>query len=65
MTKQINGGDVSYIVNIRTVWGGEDIYITENEIAEWYADPDLIAARHFGLTVQESPAARRACLRRR
>jgi hypothetical protein len=51
--KPINVAVIDHVIGVTTVWGGEEVYITEAQIAEWQADPDLFAARHFGLTVDE------------
>jgi hypothetical protein len=56
MSKQINDGEVrrSMTIYIRTPWDTEEVYIiTEEQAARWEADPDLCAARYFGLSVEE------------
>jgi hypothetical protein len=41
------------IIRIRTPWVVEEVYITDEQAARWQADPDLCAARYFGLSVEE------------
>jgi hypothetical protein len=55
MSEQINDGEVMRltIIRIRTPWVEEEVYITEEQAARWQADPDLCAARYFGLSVEE------------
>lgn len=39
-----------WTVNIITVWGGENIFLTEDEAHRYTADPDAYASKHLGLT---------------
>jgi hypothetical protein len=39
-----------WTVNVITVWGGENLFLTEAEAKRYNADPDAFAARHFGLS---------------
>ena len=40
--------DATWVVGITTVCGGETLYLDEAEVAQYNADPDLFAAKHFG-----------------
>ena len=42
--------DPVWVANVITVWGGENIFMKQEEAAEYEADPDAYAAKHFGLT---------------
>jgi hypothetical protein len=54
-SEQINDGEVVRltIIRIRTPWVEVEVDITEEQAARWQADPDLCAARYFGLSVEE------------
>lgn len=39
-----------WTVNIITVWGGENIFLSRAEAKRYSADPDAYAARRLGLT---------------
>ena len=38
-----------WVANIRCPWGGESLYLSEEEAAEFNSDPDGHAAKHFGV----------------
>lgn len=42
-----------WTVNVVTVWGGKQLYLEEDEAAEFNADPDAGAAKQIGLTKRE------------
>lgn len=39
-----------WTVNIITVWGGANIFMSQAEAKRYAADPDAYAARHYGLS---------------
>lgn len=36
--------------NLLTVWGGESVFLSDDEAKRYNADPDAFAAKHFGLS---------------
>src|ERR1700735_3211097 len=42
-----------WTVNVITVWGGEQLYLSEDEAKRYNANPDAFAAKHFGLSTIE------------
>jgi hypothetical protein len=49
INEPINPTDVTYIVCLRTVGGGETLFLGRRELDQYNRDPDAFAARHFGL----------------
>jgi hypothetical protein len=42
-----------WVANIRCPWGGESLYLSEEEASEFNSDPDGHAAKHFGISKLE------------
>jgi hypothetical protein len=53
MTQYNRAARPLYYACIRTVWGGESIYLNKEEAEQYNADPDDYAARHFGISKRE------------
>lgn len=42
--------DPVWVANVITVWGGENLFMSQEEAADYETDRDAYAAKHFGLT---------------
>jgi len=51
--RAMKSAGISFIANARTPWGGQDIVLGTDDVAEFVADQASVAARHFELTKVE------------
>lgn len=48
---RLHSKGVHFVANVRTVYGGTDIFLRPDELEAFDANPDAIAAQHLGVSL--------------